>query len=56
MKPGSRHNIINLSDIADLATEIWASEDFDVGRPDTYFEKQLAFRLFLYLFCNCQSL
>ena len=38
MLPGYTHNIINLSDIDDLVTLMWANEAFDPGRPDTYFE------------------
>ena len=38
MIPGYTHNIINLSDTEDLVTFMWASESFDPGRPDTYFE------------------
>lgn len=37
--PGYTHNIINLSEIDDLITLIWANENFDPKRPDTYFEK-----------------
>lgn len=39
MLPGYTHNIINLSDSEDLVTLIWANEQFDSDRPDTYFEK-----------------
>ena len=39
MLPGYTHNIINLSDTADLVTLMWANECFDSERPDTYFEK-----------------
>ena len=39
MLPGYTHNIINLSDKADLVTVMWANEEFDPNRPDTYFEK-----------------
>ena len=39
MLPGYTHNIINLSDTEDLITLMWANEQFDPGRPDTYFEK-----------------
>ena len=39
MLPGYTHNIINLSDTADLVTLMWANECFDPERPDTYFEK-----------------
>lgn len=38
MLPGYTHNIINLSDTADLVTVMWANESFDPGRPDTYFD------------------
>ena len=39
MLPGYTHNIINLSDTEDLVTLMWANEQFDPSRPDTYFEK-----------------
>ena len=39
MLPGYTHNIINLSEKADLVTVMWANEEFDPNRPDTYFEK-----------------
>ena len=39
MLPGYTHNIINLSDTQDLVTLMWANEQFDPGRPDTFFEK-----------------
>lgn len=39
MLPGYTHNIINLSDTEDLVTVMWANEQFDSARPDTYFEK-----------------
>lgn len=39
MLPGYTHNIINLSDTDDLVTLMWANEQFDPSRPDTYFEK-----------------
>lgn len=39
MLPGYTHNIINLSDSEDLVTLMWANEQFDSDRPDTYFEK-----------------
>ena len=32
-------NIINLSDTQDLVTVMWANEQFDPGKPDTFFEK-----------------
>lgn len=39
MLPGYTHNIINLSDTEDLVTLMWANEQFDPNRPDTYFEE-----------------
>ena len=38
MLPGYTHNIINLSDSEDLVTLMWANEQFDPTRPDTFFE------------------
>ncbi len=38
MLPGYTHNIINLSDTEDLVTLMWANEQFDKDRPDTFFE------------------
>ena len=38
MLPGFTHNIINLSDTEDLVTLMWANEQFDPHRPDTFFE------------------
>ena len=38
MLPGYTHNIINLSDTEDLVTVMWANEQFDPQKPDTYFE------------------
>ena len=38
MLPGYTHNIINLSDTQDLVTVMWANEQFDPGKPDTFFE------------------
>lgn len=38
MLPGYTHNIINLSNTQDLVTVMWANEQFDPKRPDTYFE------------------
>ena len=38
MLPGYTHNIINLSDSEDLVTLMWANEQFDPGKPDTFFE------------------
>ena len=39
MLPGYTHNIVNLSETEDLVTLMWANEQFDPGRPDTFFEK-----------------
>ena len=39
MLPGYTHNIINLSESEDLVTVMWANEQFDPGRPDTFFEE-----------------
>ncbi len=39
MLPGYTHNIINLSETEDLVTVMWANEQFDPERPDTFFEK-----------------
>lgn len=38
MLSGYTHNIINLSETDDLVTVMWANEQFDSNRPDTYFE------------------
>ena len=38
MLPGYTHNIINLSDTENLVTLMWANEQFDPNRPDTFFE------------------
>ncbi len=38
MLPGYTHNIINLSDTENLVTVMWANEQFDGNRPDTFFE------------------
>jgi len=38
MLPGYTHNIINLSDTEDLVTVMWANEQFDPKRPDTFSE------------------
>ena len=38
MLPGYTHNIINLSDTEPLVTLMWANEQFDPSKPDTYFE------------------
>ena len=37
MLPGYTHNIINLSDSEDLVTLMWANEQFDPNRPDTFY-------------------
>jgi len=39
MLPGYTHNIINLSENEDLVTLMWANEQFDPDRPDTFFEE-----------------
>ncbi len=39
MLPGYTHNIINLSDTEDLVTVMWANEQFDQTRPDTFYEE-----------------
>ena len=36
MLPGYTHNIINLSETDDLVTLMWANEQFDPDRPDTF--------------------
>ncbi len=38
MLPGYTHNIINLSETEDLITVMWANENFDPAKPDTFFE------------------
>ncbi len=38
MLPGYTHNIINLSETENLVTVMWANEQFDPQRPDTFFE------------------
>lgn len=38
MLPGYTHNIINLSNTENLVTLMWANEQFDKNRPDTFFE------------------
>ncbi|MBQ7964949.1 MAG: NAD-dependent epimerase/dehydratase family protein [Ruminococcus sp.] len=35
---GWTHNIINLSDTENLVTVMWANEQFDPNRPDTFFD------------------
>ena len=39
MLPGYTHNIINLSETENLVTVMWANEQFDSNRPDTFGEK-----------------
>ncbi len=39
MLPGYTHNIINLSDTEDLVTLMWANEQLDQNKPDTFFEE-----------------
>ena len=39
MLPGYTHELINLSKTDDLVTLMWANENFDPNRPDTFFEK-----------------
>ena len=39
MLPGYTHNIINLSEIENLVTVMWANEQFDKNHPDTFGEK-----------------
>ncbi len=39
MLPGYTHNIINLSDTENLVTLMWANEQFDPNRPDTFAER-----------------
>lgn len=39
MLPGYTHNIINLSKTEKLVTVMWANEQFDINKPDTFFEK-----------------
>lgn len=39
MLPGYTHSITNLSDTEDLVTFMWANENFDPARPDTYREE-----------------
>ena len=38
MLPGYTHNIINLSETENLVTVMWANEQFDANKPDTFFE------------------
>ena len=39
MLPGYTHNIINLSKTCDLVTVMWANEQFDPQKPDTFYEE-----------------
>lgn len=39
MLPGYTHEIINLSEVNDLVTVMWANELFNPDRPDTYYEQ-----------------
>jgi len=39
MLPGYTHNIINLSETEDLVTLMWANEQFDPAKPDTFYEE-----------------
>lgn len=39
MLPGYTHNIINLSETENLVTVMWANEQFDPNRPDTFYEE-----------------
>ena len=39
MLPGYTHNIINLSKTEELVTVMWANEQFDKDKPDTFGEK-----------------
>ena len=39
MLPGYTHNIINLSETEELVTIMWANEQFDKDKPDTFGEK-----------------
>ena len=38
MLPGYTHNITNLSDSEDLVTLMWANEQFNPNKPDTFYE------------------
>ena len=38
MIPGWTHNIINLSETENLVTVMWANEQFDPNKPDTFFD------------------
>ncbi len=39
MLPGYTHNIINLSETENLVTLMWANEQFDNNKPDTFYEE-----------------
>ena len=39
MLPGYTHNIINLSETENLVSVMWANEQFDPNKPDTFFEE-----------------
>lgn len=39
MLPGFTHNIINISETENLVTLMWANEQFDPNKPDTFFEE-----------------
>lgn len=39
MLPGYTHNIINLSETENLVTVMWANEEFNPSKPDTFFEQ-----------------
>ena len=39
MLPGYTHNIINLSDTDELITVMWANEQFNPKKPDTFYEE-----------------
>ena len=39
MLPGYTHNIINLSETENLVTLMWANEQFDPNKPDTFFQE-----------------
>lgn len=39
MLPGYTHNIINLSETENLVTVMWANENFNPEKPDTFYEE-----------------
>ena len=39
MLPGYTHNIINLSETENLVTVMWANEQFEPNKPDTFYEE-----------------